>query len=132
MNPPLVTIEKRDHFYLVTFHEVGNNAVDSWLAQVDQLHRLFQPQDYVSYKLVVPSGESPSLAYVMKASRESIRRNPHRPHTRTAVMYYGKDAGILGMLDLFLRWLTLNPRDQVRFFNYDHDHEANEWLCWRD
>lgn len=132
MNAPLVTIEKRDHFYLVRFHEVGNDAVDSWLAQVDQLHRLFQPQDYVSYKLVTPFDKSPSLAYVMKASRESIRRNPHRPHTRTAVMYYGKDAPLLGMLDLFLRWLTLNPRDQVRFFNHDDDDDANEWLRWQD
>ncbi len=132
MKPPLVTIEKRDHFYLVTFHEVGNDAVDAWLMQVEVLHRLFQPQDYVSYKLTTPYDKSPSLAYVMRASQKSIQRNPHRPHTRTAVMYYSKDAPMLSALDLFLRWLTLNPRDQVRFFDYNNEDEADEWLRWRD
>jgi predicted RNA-binding protein with RPS1 domain len=131
MKPPLVTITKDSHYYLVTFYEASNEAVDNWLAQVEQIHRLFQPQDYVSYKIVVRD-KNFSLAYVMRASNASMRRNPHRPHTRTAVMYHTQDAPLMSVLDMFLRWLTNNPRDQVRLFDHDRSAEADEWLRWLD
>lgn len=130
MNTPLVTIEQHEHFYVVIFHQLTNEAIDAWLQQVEQLHQSFEPQDRVSYKLLTPYGQPVSMAYVVKAANESIRRNPHRPITRTAVMYYPKDAGLLSFLDMFLRWLTLNPRDQIRFFSYDDEDEANRWLRW--
>jgi hypothetical protein len=131
MKPPLVTIDKHSHYYLVTFHKASDEAVDDWLAQVEQIHRLFQPQDYVSYKIVVRDKDF-SLAYVMRASSASMRRSPHRPHTRTAVMYHIQDAPLMSVLDMFLRWLTNNPRDQVRLFDYDRSAEADEWLRWLD
>lgn len=130
MNAPLVTIEKHEAFYVVIFHQTTNDAIDAWLSQVETLHRLFQPQDRVSYKLITPLNQAPSLAYVVKAANESIRRNPHRPITRTAVMYYAGDTSLLGILDMFLRWLTLSPRDQIRFFSYEHEEDANRWLRW--
>jgi hypothetical protein len=131
MKSPLVTIHKHSHYYLVTFHKGSNEAVDDWLAQVEQLHRLSKPEDCVSYKIVVYD-KIFSLAYIMRASSASVRRNPNRPHTRTAVMYRSQDAPLLSVLDMFLRWLTNNPRDQVRFFSYEHTTEAEEWLRWLD
>src|SRR5688572_629571 len=88
--------------YEFIFLEGSIATVDAWMAQVVEINRQYNRDDTVRY-IADGSNVDMPVAYTFLQSKEFVRRNPDRPHTRTLVLHR-VNAPQLILLNIFINW----------------------------
>lgn len=112
--------------HLFVFMESSTQAIDQWIAKMDELTRDTPPNTTLRALYdQVQSGMQPA-AYAFRVSQAMLKKYPTRAKTRTVFLV--NKSFFVSLMQSFISLLRTGATDKVRFYNGDQREEAIAWL----